>query len=106
MAVWAITFGTADVSSGHYSINTTDPGFKVNSGTAGSAPGLLANTWLANLDTASNTGNYKLTYLNDGPPGGATQDMVVFTPVTEPATLALLGVGLAGFGFSRRKRAS
>ena len=104
LAVWAITYGIADVT-GHYSINTTNTGFKVNSATASSAYGVLANSWLANLGTAPDTGNYKLTYLNDGTQNN-TQDMVVFTAVVpEPTALGLLAIGLLGLGYGRRKLA-
>jgi hypothetical protein len=37
---------------------------------------------------------------------GAVFDNFLFTAVPEPVTLALLGIGLAGLGFSRRSRAA
>lgn len=108
LAVWAISYGIAD-SAGQYRINTTDPGFHVGSNTTvNSAFGVLANRWLANLNTAPITGNYRLTYLHDGTKN-KTQDVIVFTPVrptaviTEPATIALFSLGLVGLGWFRRR---
>ena len=108
LAIWAITYGTAD-SSGKYHINTTDPGFHVGSSATVSSPfGTLANEWLDNLSSAPITGNYTLTFLNDGT-REYTQDVIVFTDppnvVPVPASSALLSLGLGALGFIRRKKA-
>lgn len=108
LAVWKIAYGTPD--NGIYQIDTTDPGFRVNQGTLDSDFGKLANAWLLDLDTAPFSGpvSWTLTYLNDGT-SNRTQDVIVFTDpptsVPEPASIALVGLGLGVFGFVRRKRA-
>lgn len=108
LAVWAITYGSVD-QSGNYHINTTDPDFHVgSSATVNSAFGVLANQWLGNLGSAPITGNYSLTYLNDGTQG-YTQDMIVLTShpktVPEPGSMALLGIGLGILGIIKLKKA-
>ena len=101
LAVWEITYGTPG-NNGIYQINSSDAGFNIGSNTAGAAI-VEANGWLTNLNTAAITGNYQLTFLNDGT-AGATQDVVVFSrAIPEPASLALLGLGFAGLVGVRRK---
>ena len=56
----------------------------------------LAQTWLGNLPGSS-------TYSVGVWQSPTRQDLAVFTPVPEPATLGLLAFGLIGLGFAKRK---
>lgn len=94
LAVWEIV----NDRSGTYSLSSGD--FKA-SGTGDS----LANQWLADL---GNTSDYMAniwavqSMLTNGQ--GYSQDVVVFAPVPEPHTYAMMLVGLGLIVFSSRRR--
>jgi hypothetical protein len=61
-------------------------------------PVALTNATRQDLGTVTETGEWQLAF-NTGP-----DQYYVRSAIPEPATLALLGLGLAGLGFSRRKQ--
>ena len=99
LAVWAISFGTPNML-GDYTLNSDT--FKTSNLSNG---GALAQTWLNNLDTDKKTGAFNVIYLYNSNPR-LSQNLVVFAPVPEPSTYAMVLGGLGLLWLVRRKKTS
>ena len=103
LAIWEIVYDTDkyNANGGHYYLNSGDF-YSVGNTTVNSQEVVAqAQEWLNYLMAYSGT-----KYTVNGYASPNKQDVIVFTPVPEPETYALMlaGLGLLGFAERRRKR--
>ncbi len=120
LAVWDVlydTTGGGSVTGTRFSVNASQP-FGADNAAIG-----LANTWISDLNSLSNVGNFgydgyllypdPLTGVNNGPgqDGEPPQELLIAVPVPESPTviagaLLLLPFGASAFKILRKKRAA